>query len=74
MSVEEIKVWRVYYADGEFARQLGDPLLGYVESATREEAERKGANLPEIAGPGVWVVEDERLTAALAERLKEQGR
>lgn len=53
------KRWRVYYSDGEYARQLGDPLLGIVEASTREEAERKGGALVTIAPPGVWVVEDD---------------
>jgi len=57
-QLQPARRWRVYYSDGEYARQLGDPLLGTVEAGTREEAERKGAALVTIAGPGVWVVED----------------
>lgn len=50
-----LQEWNIYYADGEFARTMGDPLLGTVWATSREEAERKGGSLPRIA-TSVWAV------------------
>ncbi len=59
MSEKELKTWRVYYADREFAKLMNDPLLGVVLAETREEAERLGQRCITIAGAGCWVVEQE---------------
>lgn len=62
------KCWRVYYSDGEAARQVGDPLLGIVEATTREEAEAKGRHLPAYRSHvgSVWVGEDEPAASSSA--------
>lgn len=50
--------WSIYYSDGEFARLLGDPLLGIVEAETIDDAERLGRALPTYTNTtaGVWAV------------------
>lgn len=65
--------WRVYHRDGEYARLLGDPLLGTVEATTREQAERQGASLLPFAGGGVWVVEDDAPAGSFADRQQNTG-
>lgn len=67
------KRWHVYYQDAEFARLMGDPLLGTVEAATREEAERQGASLVPFAGGGAWVVEDDAPAGSFADRQQNPG-
>lgn len=56
LAIPAPQEWNIYYADGEFARTMGDPLLGTVWATTKDEAERKGASLPRIA-TSVWAVE-----------------
>jgi len=50
--------WHIYYSDGEFARLLGDPLLGTVEAETIDDAERLGRALPTFTNctAGVWAI------------------
>lgn len=57
-AVRRLPRWSIYYSDGEFARLLGDPLLGIVEAETIDEAERLGRSLPTFTHTvaGVWAV------------------
>jgi hypothetical protein len=41
-------IWTICFADREYAREHGDPDLGQVEAATREEALQKARNDPGI--------------------------
>ena len=69
------KRWRVFYSDGEAARQVGDPLLGIVEATTRKEAEEKGHHLPAYRSHvgGVWVVPEDDPALSLADRQQNPG-
>lgn len=54
-------VWNIYYESREFAREMGDPLLGRVEAESFEEAVEKAWKALEIAGKvvfgaGLWAV------------------
>lgn len=43
-------IWNIHHRDREFAFVNGDPVLGTVEAATKEEAEVKAAHLGRQAG------------------------
>ena len=70
---QQMRRWRVYYRDGEYVRLLGDPLLGTVEAATLEEAERKGASLLPFGIAGAWVVEDDAPAGRFADGQQNSG-
>lgn len=51
--------WLIYHGLREYARETGDPLLGVVEAASKDEAERLAAERGlGVAGVGCWAVED----------------
>jgi len=43
-------IWNIHHRDREFAFVNGDPVLGTVEAATKEEAEAKASHLSQGAG------------------------
>lgn len=54
-------VWNIYYQSREFAKEMGDPLLGQVQAENAEEALARAERDPEIAckaypGAGLWAV------------------
>jgi len=53
-----MKIWNIYYAEREFAREMGDPCLGQVQASCKKEAEiaawEKGLD---SHGVGFWAVE-----------------
>ncbi len=51
--------WRIYHGLREYAREVGDPVLGTVEAESKDEAERIAAERGlGVAGAGHWAVED----------------
>lgn len=51
-----MKRWAVYHREREYAREVGDPLLGYVLAYDREGAERE-AQMRFGLPTGAWVRE-----------------
>jgi hypothetical protein len=61
--------WAIYHVSREFAKEHGNPVLGYVNAESKEQAEELAAKNGQIAsracpGAGLWAVrvreEDER--------------
>lgn len=51
--------WRIDHASREYAREVGDPLLGTAEAEPKDEAERLAVKRGlGVAGAGCWAVED----------------
>lgn len=51
-----MKIWNIYHRSREYARELGDPLLGTVEAETKEEAEAKAWGSCKGGEAGYWAV------------------
>lgn len=61
--------WAIYLRDREYAREMADPLIGHVQAATKEEAERAATRLFAGSfplGSGPWAVERKGEEAARA--------
>jgi hypothetical protein len=52
--------WAIFHRDREYANSLGDPQLGTVVAATKEEAERKAGGLFFLPS-GAWAVSEQHL-------------
>lgn len=51
-----MRTWNIYYGSREYARVMGDPLLGQVSAATKQEAERVASKQGLGGTGGVWAV------------------
>ncbi len=49
-------MWSIYHASREYARVMGDPKIGEVEAATKDEAERIACEAGIARGAGAWAV------------------
>lgn len=50
------RAWTIHYSSREYAREMGDPTLGIVRAASKEQAEDK-ARAQGLGGlVGVWAV------------------
>jgi hypothetical protein len=56
---EELR-WAIFHRDREYANSLGDPQIGTVVAATKEEAERKAGGLYFLPS-GAWAVSEQHL-------------
>lgn len=48
--------WKIYHRCREYAREMGDPVLGTVTAATKQQAEQLAAQQGLGTVAGVWAV------------------